>query len=295
MKFQHRQLKNQALFFILFSLFGCDANFSRANQINSHQGYQTPSEPVQNLTKQNLTNNIAKNIPTEPKKTPNNNNNNNNKTINLRFSLPPKGAPGNRGGAGSRDICAVKGKPTLTALIPGKNFGQTISERPTFWFYLPYRPNVKTPVNFKLTNAENKVVYQSNFLLTNTPGVVSITLPANAPILEVDKIYEWNLYFSCNPQNQLDIARVYGAVERVNLSSSVKEDLAKMKGRERIIFYANQGLWYELLTELIALRSQNPQDTQLAKDWQDLLNQSPEIELDKIINEPVVDCCKPNK
>ncbi len=290
MNLQHRQFKNQPLFLILFSVFGCDSNFSIANQVSSHQGYQTPSEPVQNLTKQNLTNNIAENIPTPPKKTPNNNKN---KTINLRFSLPPKGAPGNRGSAGSRgDICTVNKKPPLTALIPGTNFGQTISERPTFWFYLPYRPNLKTPVNFKLTNTENKVVYQSKFLLTNTPGIVGITLPANAPDIEVNKIYEWNLYFSCNPQNKLDIERVYGAVQRVKLPSTVKEDLEKIKGRERIIFYANQGLWYEMLTELIALRSQNPQDPQLAKDWQELLNQSPEIELDKIINEPVVDCCK---
>jgi Domain of Unknown Function (DUF928) len=211
----------------------------------------------------------------------------------LSFTLPPKGAPGNRGGAAGRGYCTVVDKPPLTALIPGTNIGLTIAERPTFWFYVPYQSNPRIPVEFSLIDDRENTVYQAAFQLADTPGIVGINLPQNTPGLEVGKTYRWELKIVCDPANPREFESVDGAVERVRLEESLKQKIEGVNGRDRILLYAENGLWYDTLTNLIELRRQNPQDAQLAKDWEYLLRQSPDISLDKIVTEPIVNCCRP--
>lgn len=211
----------------------------------------------------------------------------------LSFTLPPKGAPGNREGASGRGYCTVLGKAPLTALIPGTNIGLTIAERPTFWFYVPYQSNPRSLVEFSLTDDRENTVYKASFQLTATPGIVGINLPQKTPGLEISKIYRWKLKIVCDPENPREFESVDGAIERVRLEENLKQKIEGVKGRDRILFYAANGLWYDTLTNLIELRRQNPKDAQLAKDWEDLLQQSPDIALDKIVNEPVVNCCTP--
>ncbi|MCC5633072.1 DUF928 domain-containing protein [Nostoc sphaeroides] len=206
----------------------------------------------------------------------------------ISIILPNEGAPGNRKGADTRGPCANdKNKPNLTALIPGKLFGLTITERPTFWFYVPYQANSKTPVEFTLTDKQEKEIYQENLLLTNTPGVIGVTIPANVSALEVDQIYEWKLSVTCSPV----IDTVSGRIKRVKASAEVMSQLQASRGRSRIIIYAENGFWYDTLTGLIELRRQNPQDEGLKTDWQDLLKPK-EIGLENIVSEPIVSCCK---
>ncbi len=211
----------------------------------------------------------------------------------LSFTLPPKGAPGNREGAAGRDSCTVVGKPPLTALVPGTNIGLTIAERPTFWFYVPYQANPRIPVEFSLTDDRENTVYKATFQLTATPGIVGINLPQNTPGLEIGKRYRWELKIVCDPANLREFESVDGAVERVQLDESLKQKIERVNGRDRILLYAENGLWYDTLTNLIELRRQNPQDAQLTKDWEDLLRQSPDIVLDKVVAQPVVSCCTP--
>ncbi|OCR01449.1 hypothetical protein BCD67_21820 [Oscillatoriales cyanobacterium USR001] len=211
----------------------------------------------------------------------------------LSFTLPPKGAPGNREGASGRGDCTVVGKAPLTALIPGTNIGLTIAERPTFWFYVPYQSNPRILVEFSLTDDRENTVYKAAFQLMDTPGIVGINLPPNTPGLEVGKTYRWELKIVCDPANPREFESVDGAIERVRLEESLKQKIDRVNGRDRVLIYAQNGLWYDTLTNLIQLRRQNPKDAQLAKDWEDLLQQSPDIPLDKIVNERVVNCCTP--
>lgn len=211
----------------------------------------------------------------------------------LSFTLPPKGAPGNREGASGRGYCTVVGKAPLTALIPGTNIGLTIAERPTFWFYVPYQSNPRSLVEFSLTDDRENTVYKASFQLTATPGIVGINLLPNTPGLEIGKIYRWKLKIVCDPENPREFESVDGAVERVRLEENLKQKIEGVNGRDRVLIYAQNGLWYDTLTNLIQLRRPNPKDAQLAKDWEDLLQQSPDIALDKIVNEPVVNCCIP--
>jgi hypothetical protein len=206
----------------------------------------------------------------------------------LVFVLPNEGAPGKSKGAITRGTCSNdENKPPLTALIPGKNMGLTIAERPTFWFYLPYQASSRTPVEFALTDAQGKEIYKQNLQLTNTPGVIGVTLPANATALEVDKTYKWELSVNCTS----NIDAVNGRIKRVKASALVMNQLQMSRGRDRIIIYAENGFWYDTLTGLIELRRQNPQDKDLKADWEDLLKLDG-VQLSEIATEPIVSCCQ---
>lgn len=207
----------------------------------------------------------------------------------FRFTSSNDGATGKRvGAAGTRGCSSDNNKPPLTALIPGINMGWTISERPTFWFYVPYQASSTTPVEFKLTDFKDKEIYKQNLQLTNTPGIIGITLPKNAPALELDQTYEWSLSINCGSK----IDDVYGRVKRVKASAEVTKQLQANTGRDLLLVYAENSFWYDALTGLIELLRQNPQDESLKADLEDLLKLN-RIGLENIASEPIVSCCQP--
>lgn len=203
------------------------------------------------------------------------------------FILPPKGAPGKRKDATTRDDCPIadSSKP-LTALVPPTNIGLTISERPTFWFYVPYQS--ARPVEFSLSDDKNNVVYNTTLQLTGTPGIVSINLPQSVPPLKRGKNYQWKFSYICHPTVRSKNASVNGYVERISLDRDLKSQLEQATTlRERISLYAAKGLWYELLTTLAEERRKNPQDVELAAAWENLLRQA-EVALEAIASERIV-------
>lgn len=205
----------------------------------------------------------------------------------LKFTLPPKGAPGKRKGGGSRgNYCSA------IALVPGTNFGLTTSERPSFWFYVPYADNRTLQAEFWLQDKELMDVYQETFTLKNTPGIVKITLPETVSPLVVEDFYRWHFSVICNPTDRLYYDFVSGGVERISISSDLEKQLEGKNPRERIAVYAQQGLWFDALTTLGELRLANSQDKILAQDWADLLEQ---VGLEEIDSKPLVDCCTAQK
>lgn len=210
----------------------------------------------------------------------------------LKFKLPSRGAPGKRKtGAAGRDSCPPLANPEekLTALVPGTNLGLTVSERPTFWFYVPYSSNNRLAVEFSLQNQEKISIYPPQiFPLAGTPGIVSVTLPKTVSPLEIGKLYHWRFTLICDPNNRLDDLTVEGGVERSLLTPELKSRLEKATPRERIAIYAENGLWFDALTNLVELRRAKPQDEALKQDWADLWR---EVRLESIANKPVVPCC----
>lgn len=212
----------------------------------------------------------------------------------IRFILPSKGAPGQRTYAAARTDCPAFEK-SMTALVPPTNIGLTISEHPTFWFYIPYQPTSANPVEFLLINDKNSTVYKTTLQLTSTPGIISISLPQNAPLLENGKKYNWLLSFMCDPANRLKDTFVKGYIERVSVNSNLKNHLEKAStSRERILLFAENGLWYDALTLLAEERRKKPKDAQIAKDWKDLLlsSEGDLTEIKNIVSEPIVSCCR---
>ncbi|HEY9665166.1 MAG TPA: DUF928 domain-containing protein [Coleofasciculaceae cyanobacterium] len=230
---------------------------------------------------------------------------------------PPKdrGAPasGQREGAASRGPCPRVSKP-LTALVPiiqansagksqhsalanipaGSVLGLTLTDHPTFWFYMPYPLTSSRPVEFVLLNDKGEELYKT--LLAGagtTPGVVGFKLPANVPPLEVNKRYNWVLSVYCDSsKSPEDTMFVSGWVERVTPDPMLKRQLEQSTAQELVGLYTNAGIWHEAVTTLAELRRQNPNNPTLRQEW-DKLMQS--VDLRAIAPEPITSMLTPQE
>jgi hypothetical protein len=196
----------------------------------------------------------------------------------LNFKPPAQGAPGDRGDAGSRSPF------DFMVLVPRQNIGATATDYPTFWLYVKTSIPQPIPIELELRDQQDNTIYRTQIELTQGPGIVSIPLPKTAPALKAGETYYW--YFS---SFEYELYR-FGELQRIALSPKVEKQLANLTPQERIIALANKGLWYETVTELAELRRTHPEDAELEAAWVELLA-DPDVALDKIVSEPVLDCC----
>jgi hypothetical protein len=212
------------------------------------------------------------------------------------FRLPkvPTGlgtVSGRRTGMGSRDNCPNV-ETELTALVPlykqqkGQSSldivgGVTTSERPTFWFNVPYTkdsPNLNA--EFILKDSTDNDIYQTAIALPSKPGIISVALPSTVA-LEIGKTYRWYLKISCGQQLTAKVPiYVGGTIQRVNLDFYTEQQLkAATNSQEKVTIYAANGIWFDSITELAQLRLTNPHDASIVDDWHSLLQS---VGLDKI-------------
>ncbi|WP_019506226.1 DUF928 domain-containing protein [Pleurocapsa sp. PCC 7319] len=223
------------------------------------------------------------------------------RTIKVSFNPPPvadNGAPGGRRkGAGSHSLCKFTKQATeitpLIALMPeipietetkSKTYvwGKTAVDHPNFWFYVAYPAN--TYAEFVLQDEAENEIYQTTFTLNKTSGIVSLTLPKDKITLEIDKSYHWYFNIMCDSEDTTDDF-VEGWIERVRLNPFINNQLESVQPIERISIYAENGLWYDTLTNLDRLRQIEPENKAIANLWSDLLQQ---VGLDEISQKPIV-------
>lgn len=209
---------------------------------------------------------------------------------------------GRRSGMGSRDNCPVV-TTALTALVPlreeqrvskltdksisGIVEGLTTSERPTFWFYVPYTKNLTASAEFILQDSAENDIYKQAIALPAKPGVVDVSLPSTVASLQLGKTYHWYLKVRCNQQQTASVPiYVEGDIQRVNLDSGIIQQLqAAVDPRQKVRIYAANGIWFDALTILAQIRQKNPNDASVAADWQSLLYS---VNLDNFATAPLV-------
>ncbi|MBE9227018.1 DUF928 domain-containing protein [Phormidium sp. LEGE 05292] len=194
-----------------------------------------------------------------------------------------RGRPGRRGGTGSRGDCPPVDMQ-LTALIPNSNLGSSVEAHPTLWFYIPYKSSEVATAEFSLQDEQNNDLYRTKFTLPETPGIVSLNL-APAPSLEINKNYQWYVKVYCSQQKSSAPNFIRGWVERVALKPELEKQLqTATTPRERIAFYAQNGIWYSALTELAKLHVAQPQNTTINNDWANLLR---DVGLENLAQKPI--------
>ncbi len=227
--------------------------------------------------------------------------NNISQTVRVSFNPPPvrdNGALGGRQkGAGSHSSCKLSDRQTeiepLIALMPEIPiedemkekiyvWGRTTVAHPTFWFYVAYPPN--TYVEFILQDEEENELYQTSFTLNETPGALGLTLLQTEAALQVGKSYHWYFNIICDRESSIDDF-VEGWIERVQLNPIINSQLNSAQPLERVAIYAQNGIWYDALTNLARLRQSKPTDNSLAAIWSDLLQQ---VGLEEINQKPIV-------
>ncbi|MBD2771818.1 DUF928 domain-containing protein [Iningainema tapete] len=220
--------------------------------------------------------------------------------------VPPKIPPrlstisGRRGGMGSRNNCPAV-EPALTALVPlqaqnskqkntsdaGNVGGLTTSERPTFWFYVPYTQNLTASAEFIVQDMESKDVYRGAIALPPKAGVIGVSIPSNIAPLQVEQTYHWYFKVRCTEQKTATVPiYVKGYIHRVNLDAGVMQQLqSSVDPRQKMAIFAQLGIWFDALTMLAQLRLTNPNDASTANDWQSFLQS---VQLERFAKAPVL-------
>ncbi|HEY9624889.1 MAG TPA: DUF928 domain-containing protein [Crinalium sp.] len=205
---------------------------------------------------------------------------------------PDQGSPvGRRQGGASRGPC--RDYASLLALMPlnaGKVWGTTVSDRPTFWFYLP-TSSTSTSVEFVVQDSNDNYVYKTAFDAPSSPsGIVSVSIPSTAPALEVNKTYSWTFSVSCEATRPSSAVYVQGQIYRTAISEDLQRRIAAAPPLEQAALYAANGVWQDSLTLLAHLRQNNPPTPALETAWNQLLQQA---DLGDIAPSPLISCCSP--
>lgn len=230
-----------------------------------------------------------------------------------QFRLPPpppgRNAPGNRGGGAGRN-CGIVNQSVM-ALMPAyhqslpeggqitKVWGTTLSDRPTFWFDIPYEKATIASIEFVLQDNRNPAndIYRTAVTPPQTPGIISIALPQTVPPLKVGKLYQWffKVRWQC-PSTTVGIStqvtkeQLFGWVERIQPGAGVIDRLKQSTPQQKFDLYAENGIWFDAVTTLAQLRLENPQDRLTTENWNELLRTA---DLEKITAKSLTSCCKP--
>jgi Domain of Unknown Function (DUF928) len=192
-----------------------------------------------------------------------------------QFNPPDRGAPVNTTGGASRGSCVESLMPTDANHI---YFGLTVAAQPTFYWKI--NNSKGQTVYFEVQEYTNpserqtgedayKSVYQTEFTLPNTSGVMSFNLPSDIA-LEEGKAYKWYMDVDCDPTYG-DLRSAEGWVERTSPSQAVQRQLGTASAPiDRSQRYAEAGIWFDALDVLAKARLTG--DTpELQSNWQALI------------------------
>ena len=194
-------------------------------------------------------------------------------------------------GTGSRGDCPVNADlPALSQLVGNMGLDKTVSDRPSFWVYIPYTQADVSGGKFLLQTGDTQV-HQQDIQLPATPGIVEISLPETTAPLTVGQSYRWYFEVTCpqaNPTEAAAPATVTGVVERIVPSGALASELATAQSElEQVSAYAENGVWYDTLTALAQMRQNAPENAELNAIWQEMLR-DPSVGLDNWADAPIV-------
>lgn len=212
-----------------------------------------------------------------------------------RFSQPtednlsPNNPSPNTGGVPSqgptRGGCTIKDQKNkdLIPLLPQTKIGRTVSDYPTLFFYLP-KTEAKL-AEFTLQDDKGKQIYQTTLNINNSSGVMGVSIPTNKNLspLQIGKNYNWSIALICDDKDRSADVFEKGIVRRVEVSAD-RSQLQKADPRQKAVIYAQNGIWQDALSTLVAARRANPNDPDLAADWKILLDS---VNLGEIVDEPI--------
>ncbi|MCC5601553.1 DUF928 domain-containing protein [Nostoc favosum] len=211
-----------------------------------------------------------------------------------KFPASGGGAPtGRRKGGTSRDGCTPLNTP-ITALVPGEEIGDesksfltfTISEYPTFWFFVPELPKNAVLGEFKLQDENGKNIYTTSLSLPRKASIFGIKLPHNSQsALKIKKNYQWYFKVFCgNLQEQSEYFYVNAWIQRVPLNSNLEIQLKSTP--QEYTTYARNQIWQDALTNLATLHRSNPNSRIFTEDWTLLLK---DVGLAELATAPIVE------
>lgn len=186
----------------------------------------------------------------------------------LNFPSAPSnlGGPRSTAGGGVRgngnDSC-IEGESSLTPLIPNPGLVvKTITTNPEFFMYVP--KNTADSGEFVIVDENGNDVYLSTFELSEAPGMVKVSLPANTD-LEIGQVYDWQFSLICDPLDRQADVFVQGQIQPTELTEEMQTQLDQAQPLDQVQLYVDESLWNEAVSLLAQFRNSNP------TEWQGLL------------------------
>jgi hypothetical protein len=208
-------------------------------------------------------------------------------------SAPKQTSPNTtRGGS-----CEANSAAGLTVLVPFSHVGETISQHPTFTWFVPDR--TPHPLQFRLFSSTGQALYRTQ--MQSQPGIMQFSLPPNLPQLSIGQSYKWQVVLVCDRNVPSRNVVAAAEIQVVQPAESLQTQLAAAQTpQQRIDLYAQAGLWYDAIAEarkasetsqnqaavlelLDALASSEPQPL---KEWSDRLRQIRAIEQQRQLQQP---------
>jgi hypothetical protein len=174
----------------------------------------------------------------------------------------------------------------MIALVPEQAYGQTISATSQLLIYVP--PTLGLNAEFSLYEASDyRPVVVKEFTLPEESGIIVINLatPDQRLTLEPGKSYEWDFVIPVDPNDRSGDAILQGSIERVEPAAELTATLARSANSERPFHLAQAGLWYDTVTALNDLRQAQPNNSQYATQWQQLLES---VDLEYLADKPII-------
>lgn len=189
----------------------------------------------------------------------------------------PRGSSTPGGTRPAEMTCKETQKP-LTALVANKGRDFTVSEYPTFWFYVPYAPEDISYIEFELQNQEELMIYRTALELTEKPGIIKVTIPPDPKYsLKLNEDYRWYFKLDCAPDKTEGPDLVLeGWVQRKSQETVTPQDY---------ISYIENNIWYDAVNNLAERHSAASQNRELNDAWTKLLES---IGTGWVVQEPFV-------
>lgn len=176
------------------------------------------------------------------------------------------------GGASRGDRCptdSLEQNLPLTPLLPTDSPSLTLETHPTLLVYVP-ETSAKTAL-LSVRDASEDYDYLTTVPISDHAGIISLTLPDDAPALEVNREYKWSLSLLCDNKLRPDSPVTQGDILRVARNRTLSDELAQADLLESAAIYASAGLWYDTVSSLAKLKSVEPQDSEVSANWEGLL------------------------
>jgi hypothetical protein len=193
-------------------------------------------------------------------------------------------------GGATRGRSCLKKPESLKPLTPANIVGTTVSERPTFFLYVPDSTAKTLEFNiFAVGETEN--LYEGKLPMPKESGIISFTLPENAPPLKINQTYQWSISMICNNEDFSANPRVSSWVERIEADSSLLKNLERSNSRNLAAIYGEAGIWNEGLNAIAKQRCIEPNNLLVRMKWRQFLESAG---LNEMISKKLINSCSVN-
>lgn len=177
----------------------------------------------------------------------------------------------------------------LRPIEPDNYVGQTASDTPTMFFYVP-----KTEAElaeFVLIDRQGNDVYTEKLELSKDGGLVKVTMSLPEAIGDSTE-YTWLFALICNPSDRTIDESIQGQIQHVTLDPTVMADLEEAQAQEDLLkqaeVLADAKIWYDSVAIAAQLRDLDtqPWESLLKSVGLDKLTQTPMLLLERITGNP---------